>query len=284
MTMFSYNAELEKMASKDKTGEDFALHIIDWALENPLLVSNLNSLSIQRSTKNQTAQMYCADFSKAAAFATGVAEAQRLKKTMRPVVALVGDTATYDSSPTEISGAAQRNTPMIYICMNNETSVTSGNHYSSSTPRFTENRRNQAETEQQQKNLISLISKHGVYCATASIGFPMDFADKLKHINKSRKFGFINLLIPDSKAWGFNKEGTIEISRLAVETGYWPLYEVDERGQVRLTHKEHYLKDQDEFTMPQARFAGMSQRQRLLMQDAVNIKYHELLKNEAMGK
>ena len=73
----------------------------------------------------------------------------------------------------------------------------------------------------------------GNYCATASVSEPSDYIRKLKRCSEVSGFRFIEVLTPCPDLWKFDASNTIEVARLAVETGLWPLYEV-EHGRLKL--------------------------------------------------
>jgi pyruvate ferredoxin oxidoreductase beta subunit len=100
------------------------------------------------------------------------------------------------------------------------------------------------------ERVLDTIAKHlacsAKYVATASIAFPDDFVNKLRKSQAISGFRFIELLAPCPVEWGFDASNTIEISRLAVETGFWPLYEV-ENGSVSVTKRPSRLESVERF-------------------------------------
>ena len=84
------------------------------------------------------------------------------------------------------------------------------------------------------------------YSATASVAFPNDFIKKLENANKKQGFKFIELLAPCPIDMGFDTSNTIEVGRMATETGLWPLYEI-ENNNVNLTKRPIRLEPIERF-------------------------------------
>ncbi len=92
------------------------------------------------------------------------------------------------------------------------------------------------------------------YLATASVSHPDDYIAKLRKAATINGFKFIDLLCPSPDFWGFESSNMIEVGRVAVETGLWPLYEV-ERNTVTLTKRPNRLEPIENFNHVQKRFA-----------------------------
>lgn len=187
------------------------------------------------------------------------------KKGKRPkdekitVFAVAGDGGTADIGMASLSGAAERNDDGIYICFDNEAYMNTGIQRSSLTPQYSWTTTTLTGKPQFKKNLAMIMAAHAIpYVATATVGFLKDFTDKMK---KARDMGpgfkFIHLLGPCPVGWRFPTEMTMEISRLAVETGIWPLYEV-EGGRLRVTVEIKERKHVRDYLKPQKRFSHMT--------------------------
>jgi pyruvate ferredoxin oxidoreductase beta subunit len=177
------------------------------------------------------------------------------------VFAVAGDGGTADIGMASLSGAAERNDDGVYICFDNEAYMNTGIQRSSLTPQYSWTTTTLSGKPQFKKNLAMIMAAHQVpYVATATVGYLKDFTDKLK---KARDIGsgfkFIHLLGPCPVGWRFPTEMTMEISRLAVETGIWPLYEV-ERSVFRFTTTIKERKHVREYLTPQKRFSHLDDK------------------------
>ena len=145
------------------------------------------------------------------------------------VVVLAGDGGTFDIGLQALSGAAQRNEDYIFVCYDNEAYMNTGMQTSSATPFGA--RTNTAPyplfKEGQKKDIMQIMAAHSIpYAATATVAFPADMEEKLKKAQQIKGFRFIHVLSPCPPGWGTESDATIELSRLAVSSGAFPLYEV----------------------------------------------------------
>jgi pyruvate ferredoxin oxidoreductase beta subunit len=186
---------------------------------------------------------------------------KRPKDEKTTVFAVAGDGGTADIGMASLSGAAERNDDGIYICFDNEAYMNTGIQRSSLTPQFSWTTTTLSGKAQFKKNLAMIMAAHQVpYVATSTVGYLKDFSNKLK---KARDIGpgfkFIHLLGPCPIGWRFPTELTMEISRLAVETGIWPLYEV-QHGRLRMTVKIKERKHVREYLKRQKRFSHLDDK------------------------
>lgn len=175
-------------------------------------------------------------------------------------VAFVGDGATVDVGFQPLSGAAERNENIVYICYDNEAYMNTGIQRSGSTPvhgwTFTSPVGGKWKGKPQGAKYMPLIMlMHGIsYVATASFAFPEDYAKKLTKAKRVKEgMSYIHLISPCPTGWRFPPQLSIEISKLAVETNYFPLWEA-ENGQVRMTVQVRNPRPIHEFTKLQGRF------------------------------
>ncbi|HIQ03827.1 MAG TPA: pyruvate synthase subunit beta [Desulfurococcales archaeon] len=175
-------------------------------------------------------------FAASAAVASGIASAfEAMGVRDVNVVVWAGDGGTADIGLQALSGAAERNDNIIYICYDNEAYMNTGIQRSSSTPYKAWTTTTVTGKQEFKKNVPAIVAQHRIpYVATASIGYPLDFAEKLQKASKIKGFKYIHLLAPCPVGWRFDPSLTIEVGKLAVLTGLWPLYEV-ENGVFRLT-------------------------------------------------
>ncbi|HLC68085.1 MAG TPA: thiamine pyrophosphate-dependent enzyme [archaeon] len=100
------------------------------------------------------------------------------------------------------------------------------------------------------------FAKHlfnAAYVATASVSFPQDFITKLKKASALPGLKFIDVLTPCPALWKYEPSNTIEVGRVAVETGIWPLYEIED-GAVALTKRPNRLEPVENFNHVQKSF------------------------------
>lgn len=210
-------------------------------------------------------------FENAAATASGVEAAiQALRRRGKldrqyKVVAIGGDGGSYDIGLQSLSGALERGHDFLYICYNNEAYMNTGIQRSSATPQGARTTTSPVGSRlqgkrQPRKDLTEIVAAHGVpYVAQASISHWADLGRKLEKALAISGPTFVNVLTPCQPGWDYPPEKLVEVARLAVESCYWPLYEVEE-GRYRIT----YLPRE---AVPVRAFLEMQGRFRHLLQD-----------------
>jgi len=186
-------------------------------------------------------------FENAAATASGVEAAvralQRRGRLSSPpkVVAIGGDGGTYDIGLQSLSGALERGHEFLYICYNNEAYMNTGIQRSSATPQGARTTTSPVGRVlrgkvQPRKDLTEIVAAHGIpYVAQASISHWADLGRKLQKALEVSGPSFVNVLTPCQPGWDYPPEQLVEVARRAVESRYWPLYEV-EGGRYRVTY------------------------------------------------
>ena len=156
------------------------------------------------------------------------------------VIAIGGDGGTFDIGLQALSGALERGHRMLYICYDNEAYMNTGIQRSGGTPYGTwttttpYGKAKPGKTEMK-KNLMGIAVAHGIpYAATASISHWRDLMNKVRKALSYDGPTFIHLLTPCDRGWRFDPSLTVQIAKLAVQTRYFPLYEV-ENGRYRIT-------------------------------------------------
>ena len=189
------------------------------------------------------------------AVATGVYRALKKKGKEKDVHVLVysGDGATFDAGLQSLSGAIGRGEDFVYICYDNEFFGIVGMSCGSSTPKGVATPAVLSGKATARKPIEDVIAVHGCYVATASIAYPSDFMEKVRKAAEIEGPAFINYLAPCPTCWGFDNSQTLEVSRLAVDSGYWPLYEIANREK-RFTVKPKKKRELKEFLELQKRF------------------------------
>jgi pyruvate ferredoxin oxidoreductase beta subunit len=177
-------------------------------------------------------------------------------------VAFGGDGGTYDIGLQSLSGAMERGHDMVYVCYDNGAYMNTGIQRSSATPfgawaTTSEVGSAQQGKPQNRKDLTSIIAAHNVpYVAQASISDWKDLAAKAEKAFAAPGPAFINVFAPCPRGWRIPSSSTVEIAKLAVDTAYWPLFEV-ENGVWRMTTRRvtrENRKPVEEFLRPQGRF------------------------------
>ena len=175
-------------------------------------------------------------------------------------IAFGGDGGTYDIGLQSLSGAMERGHDMVYVCYDNGAYMNTGIQRSSATPRFADTTTSPAGKvvpgkQQKRKDLTEVIANHHIpYVAqTAAIGNFSDITTKAEKAIYTEGGAFLNVLAPCPRGWGYNTEDLMQINKLAVETCYWPLYEVVD-GVYHITYKPANKLPVEEFLRPQRRF------------------------------
>ncbi len=173
-----------------------------------------------------------------AAAATGLRRALDAKgKRDTQVLVLAGDGGTYDIGFQCLSSAAERNEDFLYICLDNEGYMNTGAQKSSSTPHFAKTGSTPAGKTSRKKNLTEIMAAHRVpYVATASAGHLPDMLRKVEKAKGMQGTRIITLLIPCMDGWGVADDAGLQTARYAVESGAFPLYEVEDGHHYTLNH------------------------------------------------
>jgi pyruvate ferredoxin oxidoreductase beta subunit len=204
-------------------------------------------------------------FESAAAGASGVVAALKQRKIDDvTVVSWAGDGGTVDIGIQALSGAAERGTNFIYICYDNEAYGNTGMQRSGSTPYGAWTTTTPSGKKERKKDMPLIMAAHKIpYVATACTSYPLDFFNKLRKAKGIEGTKYIHLLAPCPTGWRYDNSKTIEIGRLAVTTGLYVLYEI-ENGKFKLNSPSDRLIDQtkrkpiNEYFALQGRFRGLS--------------------------
>ena len=174
-------------------------------------------------------------------------------------VAFGGDGGTYDIGIQALSGALERGHRLHYVCYDNQAYMNTGIQRSGATPYGAWTTTSPAGKvipgkTQFRKDLTAIVAAHGIpYAAQAS---PHRWRDLMRKVRKAVAAdgpSFINVLSSCNRGWRHPTDMTLEISRLAVDTCFWPLYEVDD-GEWRLSYQPKEKLPIEEFLKPQGRF------------------------------
>lgn len=218
-----------------------------------------------------------------AANATGVSRAFRRQGRDTVCLAIAGDGATADIGFGGLSAAAERGEHILYICYDNEAYMNTGVQRSGTTPfgswtNTTQIGEHSRGKSVDAKNVALLLSQHNIaYTATASMGYMQDLVNKVLKAKEAVKNGFayIHVLAPCTEGWQYPSEKGIELSKAAVKTNYFPLWEA-EYGEYRLTHIEKERKPINEYTKYMKKFAHMTEEELSTLQNLTDKKYKKI--------
>jgi pyruvate ferredoxin oxidoreductase beta subunit len=170
-------------------------------------------------------------------------EKGRLKGEKPTVFNWTGDGGTYDIGLQGISAAAERNDDFIHFCYNNEAYSNTGMQRSAATPIHAKTTTTPAGKQVQRKNVPLLMLEHRIpYAATASLAYPMDFYRKVAKAKSIKGFKYIELHAPCYTGWKFPSSDTVKMSRAAVKSAAWMLWEA-EYGKLTLNNPTKILAE-----------------------------------------
>jgi pyruvate ferredoxin oxidoreductase beta subunit len=201
------------------------------------------------------------------------------------VLAMAGDGGTHDIGIQSLSGAAERQEDLIYVCYDNEGYMNTGNQRSGSTPMGAITGTTPVLGKRQNpKDIAAIMEAHCLpYIATANASYPLDLYEKVRKAKGIKGTRFIHVFAPCPPGWQFSYSDTVKIGQLAVETGLFVLYEVQD-GVFHLTSaseslaRKGNLKPVREYLTEQGRFKNLTEEQISQLQDWVNARWQCYLK------
>ena len=166
-------------------------------------------------------------FASSAAVGSGVTAVRQLNREDQPTICWAGDGGTYDIGMATISAAAERNEDLIYVCYDNEIYGNTGGQRSSATPQGAKTSTTPTGKVESKKDIMSIMAAHRIpYAATLSVAHRDDFLRKLRIALDTPGFRFLTMLSPCPTGWKSEAQESVELIRLAVNSGLFPLYEV----------------------------------------------------------
>ncbi|MCQ5374365.1 MAG: pyruvate synthase subunit PorB [Candidatus Methanomethylicia archaeon] len=211
-------------------------------------------------------------FENTAALASGIESAmkalRRKKKSEENphVIAIGGDGGTFDIGLQALSGALERGHDFLYICYDNEAYMNTGIQRSSATPYCAATttcppgKRSMGQ-KTQKKDLVGIAVAHEIpYAATACPSYPIDLMNKVKKGLEVEGPALLHILTPCPTGWRFDISLGIELGKMAVLTGLWPLYEV-ENGVTRLTVQVPKREPVKKYLELQGRFRHLTEEE-----------------------
>ncbi len=174
-------------------------------------------------------------FASSSAVASGVASIRDLNGETGQVICWAGDGGTYDIGLATLSAAAERNENIIYICYDNEIYGNTGGQRSSATPAGATTSTTPFGKTDGKKDMMSIMTAHRLpYAATLSMAHPKDFAKKIATALSMKGMRFLLMHSPCPTGWKSEPADSIELVRIAVASGLFPLYEVFDGATYRI--------------------------------------------------
>jgi pyruvate ferredoxin oxidoreductase beta subunit len=206
-------------------------------------------------------------FENAPAVASGIeagfrALTKRGEAEEHPIVVFGGDGGTYDIGFQALSGAIERGHRFLYVCYDNEAYMNTGIQRSGGTPlgawtTTTQVGSARAGKTEAKKDIMSIVVAHHVrYAATASISHWRDLMNKVRKALSKDGPTFMHIMAPCMRGWRYDSAKTVKMSKLAVETRFFPLYEVED-GVFKITVPVTSPKPVEEYLKAQGRYSHL---------------------------
>jgi pyruvate/2-oxoacid:ferredoxin oxidoreductase beta subunit len=201
------------------------------------------------------------------------------------VMAWAGDGGTFDIGLQALSGAAERNEDIIYVCYDNEAYMNTGIQRSSSTPvgAWTTTTPVSSYKKRPKKNMIDIMAAHSIpYIATASTAYPYDFFEKIKKAKAIRGTKYIQILAPCPTGWKHPPELSVKMARMAVTSKIYPILEITENGRKLEVWKDFEPTPVKEYMKMQGRFRHLNDSEIEEIAKEVEAGWQRLLAKEKM--
>lgn len=281
-------------------GEALAIRMAFKALDNNVVVANatgcMEIVASQLPFTTWQLPWIHTLFENAAAVASGVeAGYKAMKRKGMPVpenakiVAIGGDGATSDIGLQAISGAMERGHDFTYICFDNEAYMNTGIQRSSATPFGAVTTTSPAGKQSfgqfsWKKNMPEIAVAHNIpYVATATHGYPFDLMAKVRKATEIKGPAYVHVLSVCPTGWRSATDTVNRQSRLAVQTGMFPLYEV-ENGVYKMSLDLPKLRPVKDYLKGQGRFRHLSDDLIEQIQARVELEYQKLLEKANVTK
>ncbi|MFH0969498.1 MAG: thiamine pyrophosphate-dependent enzyme [Patescibacteria group bacterium] len=266
------------------------------ATDDPVVVSNATgclevTTTIFPYTAWKVPYIHSA-FENAAATISGVDTAQKALykskkiKQKAKLIVFAGDGGTYDIGLQALSGALERGHDFLYVCYDNEGYMNTGGQRSGGTP-YGANTETEPAGEKsfgktrQRKDLMEIVKAHNIkYLAQANVAYPQDLAKKAKKALETKGPSFLLVLQPCTNLWKFPTSMYVRYGKLATETNFWPLYEIED-GNYVINYVNKNPKPIEEFLKGQGRFKHLfeAKNKKIIkeIQKQVNENYRKLV-------
>jgi pyruvate ferredoxin oxidoreductase beta subunit len=278
-------------------GEELAVRLISKALGKDVIIVNATGcteiVSSPFPTTSWEVPWIHSLFENAAAVASGIDSGLKAinrkgkLSTKAKVVAMGGDGATADIGLQALSGAFERRHNLIYVCFDNEAYMNTGIQRSSSTPlgaSTTTSPAGKVSIGQNtwKKNLPAIFAAHEIeYIATACPSYPFDLKNKIEKAKNIDGPAYIHVFSVCPTGWRAPSDSAIELGRLAVSTGVFPLYEI-ENGRYTLNVDIAQLRPIEDYLKKQGRFRHLTKETVALIQERVISEYNKIKKKATL--
>lgn len=234
-------------------------------------------------------------FENASAVASGIESGLKARKRKYgydkevKVVAMGGDGGTADIGLQSLSGALERGHDFIYVCYDNEAYMNTGIQRSSETPfgaSTTTAPAGKVSFGQHtwKKNMPAIAAAHNIpYVATSCSSYPFDIMEKIEKAKRVKGPSYIHILSVCPTGWKCGSNLTITMGRLAVETGIFPLYEI-ENGEYKLNVDFPRLRPVEDYLKAQGRFRHLTKEHIAEIQARVTEEYEKIRKLSSRKK
>lgn len=236
---------------------------------DPVVISNATGClevtsTLYPYTAWQTPYIHSA-FENASATISGVERAHKalVKKGKAPkkvkFVVFGGDGGTYDIGLQSLSGALERGHDFVYVVYDNGGYMNTGNQRSSATPYGAATETTPVGKEsfgkvEMRKNMMEIVNAHHIkYAAQANVAYLKDLKMKAKKAFEAEGPAFLSVFSPCTNNWKFPTSQYVAISKLATETNFWPLFEIED-GKYKINWATEKPKELEEFLQTQGRF------------------------------
>ena len=223
-------------------------------------------------------------FETGAVMASGVKAALDVQgKTDITVMAWVGDGGTLDIGIQSLSGTAERNDDIIYVCYDNEAYMNTGIQRSSSTPwgAWTTTTPEENFKTEPKKGIMEIMAAHRIpYAATCTLCYPEDVIAKFKKAKSIKGTKFIHIFAPCPTGWKMAPDLMVQITRMAVEANVFPIYEITNGIDYNINFRPAKKLPVAEYMKVQGRFSHLSEQQVSYVQKYIDFEW-ELLNRRA---
>lgn len=201
-------------------------------------------------------------------------------------IAFGGDGGTYDIGIQSLSGAMERGHDMVYVCYDNGAYMNTGIQRSSATPKYADTTTSPAGKvvpgkQQYRKDLTKVMIAHGLPYVAQSAPFKnfKDLYEKAEKAIYTEGPAFLNVLAPCPRGWRYETSKLMELCEIAVDTCFWPLYEVV-NGEYKLTYKPKNKRPISDWLEAQGRFKHVAKNQDVVdeIQSEIDARWERLLR------
>jgi len=255
-----------------------------------VIVSNATScLEVTTSAYPQTAwkvPWIHAAFETSSSVASGIEAAIRKLGKDWKVLSIAGDGGTFDIGLQAISGTLERGQKVTHVCVDNEAYANTGVQRSRATPHLAwtttspPGKKSQGKP-QWKKPILEIMASHRIpYAASASIAYPADLAQKIKKAFEKQP-SFVHIHCPCPAGWKIAESDSVKLARLAVDTGMWALYEIED-GLLKISRRPQRRPVQEYLSL-QGRFKHLTPENVKEIQQMTDRRWEELEAQEKSG-